>query len=339
MSAADPQTTNKIKSPKVDRKSVTSPTPTSSKQKVHKNFPATKPLRLRIVLVGDEQTGKSCLIKRYCEKRFVTKYLPTIGIDYGATKIYVDKREVRIHIFDTSGNPLFVEVRNEFYKDAHGILMVFDITKRHTFESLSRWLAEIEFQLKSDFDVKPVVLICGNKIEMRSNGNGNADTYVDDYEAKLWADVHGFTYCEASASTGQGVGDMFHTFFSQIVKQQVELDRAGSLPRTPASARRVTPIVNRRSYHAMSPPRELPSNTKLPLPSADQQAVMARLGRGQNAWEQLGLDKGCSKEEVNKAYRKLAIMLHPDKTAVKGADEAFKLLGMARRTILNSFAS
>ena len=58
---------------------------------------------------------------------------------------------------------------------------------------------------------------------------------------------------------------------------------------------------------------------------------------GQNAWEQLGLDKGCTKEEVNKAYRKLAILLHPDKTAVKGADEGFKLLGMARRAILNSF--
>ena len=107
--------------------------------KVKTSNSTAKPLRLRIVLVGDEQTGKSCLIKRYCEKRFVSKYLPTIGIDYGATKIYVDKREVRIHIFDTSGNPLFGEVRNEFYKDAHGILMVFDITKRPSFESLSNY--------------------------------------------------------------------------------------------------------------------------------------------------------------------------------------------------------
>ena len=183
-------------------------------------------------------------------------------------------------------------------------------------------------------------MVCANKTELRGQTNGTTgDQIVDDYEAKLWADVHGFSYCEASASTGQGVGDMFHTFFSQIVKQQVELDRAGSLPRTPASARRVAPILgnqNRRSFHAMSP---TPENTqsKLTQPSTDQQAVISRLGRGQNAWEQLGLDKGCSKEEVNKAYRKLAILLHPDKTAVKGADEAFKLLGMARRTILNSF--
>ena len=57
---------------------------------------SVKPLRVRIVIAGTEAGGKSCIIKRYCEKRFVAKYLPTVGIDYGATRIFVDKREVRI---------------------------------------------------------------------------------------------------------------------------------------------------------------------------------------------------------------------------------------------------
>ena len=137
---------------------------------------------------------------------------------------------------------------------------------------------------------------------------------------------------------------MFHTFFSQIVKQQNEMDRAGTLPRTPASARKVSSLsgsgsLNRRSIHAASPaPPELFNDSARPQPSDDQQAVMSRLGRGQNAWQQLGIEPGSTQEEVNKAYRKLAILLHPDKTAVRGADEAFKLLGLARRTILNSFS-
>lgn len=97
MSATANPEQQKVKSPKPSRRSVTSP-----KLRPKSSF-NNKPLRLRIVLVGDECTGKSCLIKRYCEKRFVAKYLPTIGIDYGATKIFVDKREVGIHIFDTSG--------------------------------------------------------------------------------------------------------------------------------------------------------------------------------------------------------------------------------------------
>jgi DnaJ family protein C protein 27 len=169
---------------------------------------------------------------------------------------------------------------------------------------------------------------------------------VDEYEAKLWSEVHGFTYCEASASAGNGVGDMFHTFFSQIVKQQIELDRAGSLPRTPASARRVQlisgatgpiPGSHKRTSHATSPgPQPAEQSTNQQFPSDEQQAVMTRLGKGQTAWAQLGLENGCSKEEVNKAYRKVAVLLHPDKTGVQGADEAFKLLGMARRIILNT---
>ena len=80
------------------------------------------------------------LKQRYCEKRFVSRYLPTIGIDYGATRIFVDKREVSIHIFDTSGSPLFAEVRNEFYRDTHGIVLAFDVCRRETFDALVKQL-------------------------------------------------------------------------------------------------------------------------------------------------------------------------------------------------------
>ena len=95
--------------------------------------------------------------------------------------------------------------------------------------------------------------------------------------------------------------------------------------------------LKRRSQYAASPP---PPEMFRPTeqPSDDQKEVITRLGKGMNPWQQLGIEKGCSKEEVNKAYRKLAILLHPDKTAVRGADEAFKLLGMARRSILNTFS-
>ena len=112
--------------------------------------------------------------------------------------------------------------------------------------------------------------------------------------------------------------------------------------RTPLSARRVQPLsdsLKRRSQHAASPPPDPEMSTPAAeQPSDDQKEVITRLGKGMNPWQQLGIEKGCSKEEVNKAYRKLAILLHPDKTAVRGADEAFKLLGMARRSILNTLS-
>ena len=84
--------------------------------------------------------------------------------------------------------------------------MVFDVSDRSSFESLTRWLSEIfnELALRTDpatekQGLKPVILVCGNKIDLKQN---HCDNAVDDYEAKLWADLHGFTYCEASAMTG-----------------------------------------------------------------------------------------------------------------------------------------
>ncbi|KAB7499492.1 DnaJ-like protein subfamily C member 27-A [Armadillidium nasatum] len=64
-------------------------------------------VRIRILSLGNSGTGKSCLIKRYCEKRFSAKYVPTIGIDYGSTIVDVDGRRLSVHFFDTSGSPLF----------------------------------------------------------------------------------------------------------------------------------------------------------------------------------------------------------------------------------------
>lgn len=64
---------------------------------------------------------------------------------------------------------------------------------------------------------------------------------------------------------------------------------------------------------------------------------MKRLRGGKDAWEQLGVSRECTKDDINKIYRKLAILLHPDKTAVKGADDAFKLLCFARKSILMTF--
>jgi len=77
-----------------------------------------------------------------------------------------------------------------------------------------------------------------------------------------------------------------------------------------------------------------PSVDEVRQPTTEQDNVMKRLQTGKDAWSQLGLKRGCSKDDVNKVYRKLAVLLHPDKTGVKGADEAFKLLCFARKNIM-----
>lgn len=149
-------------------------------------------LRLKVISLGNVNVGKSCLIKRYCEKRFVSKYMATIGIDYGVTRLRVRNYDIRMNIFDFSGHPLFYEVRNEFYRDVQGVLLTFDLNNRRSFESLDYWLCEMKKELSTHTNSKSsiVIFIIGNKNDLKR--------MVDETEAKLWANVRGYQYFETS---------------------------------------------------------------------------------------------------------------------------------------------
>jgi GTPase SAR1 family protein len=87
-------------------------------------------VRIKIISLGGLATGKSCLIKRFCEERFVSKYISTIGIDYGVKPVTVKGEHVRVNFWDLSGHPDFFEIRNEFYKDSQGGVLVYDVSNR-----------------------------------------------------------------------------------------------------------------------------------------------------------------------------------------------------------------
>jgi DnaJ homolog subfamily C member 27 len=120
--------------------------------------------RLKIITIGDALSGKSALIKRFCEGKFVQKHIPTIGIDYGVKPAIVRGRECRINFFDMSGDPVYFHIRNEFYKDSMGALLVFDMSERTSFENLDRWLKEC-----ADYSQQnrlPIVLV-GSKSDLK----------------------------------------------------------------------------------------------------------------------------------------------------------------------------
>jgi len=93
-------------------------------------------MSIKILSVGDPEVGKSCLIKRYCEGRFVQRYISTIGIDYGVKKINMQGKKVSVNFFDLSGNSDYTDIRNEFYRDSQGVIMVFETCTKSTFQNL-----------------------------------------------------------------------------------------------------------------------------------------------------------------------------------------------------------
>ncbi|XP_014778723.1 dnaJ homolog subfamily C member 27 [Octopus bimaculoides] len=262
------------------------------------NTSHNKPSRLRIKLItmGETEVGKSCVVKRYCERRFVHKYLTTIGIDYGVTKVQIKNRDVRLNIFDMAGHPMFYEVRNEFYRDAQGALLVFDLSRRCTFECLDQWLIEMKNEMTNTKDVNNmVVCVCGNKVDKRR--------VVNELEGRLWADSHGFHYFETSAQTGEGIIEMFNTLLGDIV---ATIENGGT---------------------------KIPLDTQLGF-TKDQVDLIHRLKNAKYDHEQLGVHPNAVKEDINKAYRRLAVLLHPDKNIAPGSEEAFKILVAARSSML-----
>lgn len=246
--------------------------------------------------MGNAEVGKSCIIKRYCEKRFVNKYLATIGIDYGVTKVTLKDRDIKVNIFDMAGHHLFYEVRNEFYKDTQGAILVYDVSDRASFAALDFWMEELSNEIGNKAEIDSIVVcVCGNKTDLRRQ--------VDESEGQLWADSRGFHFFETSAMSGEGVNEVFQVLFEGVVRT---CDNGG----------RREPIGTQLGY------------------TKEQIEAIQRLRNAKSDYERLGLTPGASKDDVNRAYRKLAVLLHPDKSVAPGSEDAFKLLVSARTALL-----
>lgn len=165
--------------------------------------------RIKVISMGSGGCGKSCLIKRYCEERFVSKYIATIGVDYGVKPVRIDGAEVRVNFWDLSGHSEFFEIRNEFYKDAQGCILVFDVSSRESFEELDIWLAEC-----AKYGANPremPIALCGNKIDKRR--------VVSEDEARSFAQSRGLMYFDTCAATGQNVNEMFDFLFQAVYRK------------------------------------------------------------------------------------------------------------------------
>jgi DnaJ family protein C protein 27 len=157
--------------------------------------------------------GKSCLIKRYCESKFVTRYISTIGVDFGVRGVTIDGKVAKVHFWDLSGNPSFAAVRNEFYGSAQGLMLVYDVTSRASFDDLTKWLREARTY---GLDAHPetgeckAMVICANKADLGKK------RVVSESDGRAFARANNMLYYETSAKTGKNVNEVFTEVFESI---------------------------------------------------------------------------------------------------------------------------
>ncbi|KAF7150570.1 hypothetical protein RHSIM_Rhsim02G0070000 [Rhododendron simsii] len=160
----------------------------------------------KVVIIGDSAVGKSNLLSRYARNEFNLHSKATIGVEFQTQSMEIDGKEVKAQIWDTAGQERFRAVTSAYYRGAVGALIVYDISRRTTFESVERWLEE----LKTHSDTTVARMLVGNKCDLENI----RDISVD--EGKSLAEAEGLFFMETSALDSTNVQKAFEIVIKEI---------------------------------------------------------------------------------------------------------------------------
>lgn len=160
----------------------------------------------KIVLIGDSAVGKSNLLARFARDEFYPNSKSTIGVEFQTQKIEINGKEVKAQIWDTAGQERFRAVTSAYYRGAVGALLVYDISRRQTFDSIGRWLNE----LHTHSDMNVVSILVGNKSDLKDGREVSTD------EGKSLAESEGLFFMETSALDSSNVTAAFETVVKEI---------------------------------------------------------------------------------------------------------------------------
>ncbi|TXT54028.1 MAG: Small GTP-binding domain protein [Promethearchaeota archaeon] len=170
---------------------------------------STKNYLFKLIIVGSAAVGKTSLLERYVNNRFLEDYKLTIGVNFMSKILEESDFKARLVIWDIGGQKRFEVMRTEFYKGASGAVLVFDLTRMETYTAIEAWLNEVR-QFAGEI---PFILI-GNKADLIET----IGRVIDKQYAEEFAQRENGIYIETSAKTGTNVEDAFTAFTRLIIK-------------------------------------------------------------------------------------------------------------------------
>eukprot|EP01012_Entosiphon_sulcatum_P031167 TRINITY_DN3892_c0_g1_i1.p1 TRINITY_DN3892_c0_g1~~TRINITY_DN3892_c0_g1_i1.p1 ORF type:complete len:210 (+),score=43.92 TRINITY_DN3892_c0_g1_i1:71-700(+) len=169
----------------------------------------------KYIIIGDMGCGKSCLLHQFTDHKFLPDSPHTIGVEFGTRVVEINAKNIKLQIWDTAGQERFRAVTRSYYRGAAGAVLVYDITRRSTYNHLASWLTDA----RNLTNPHTVMMLVGNKVDLE------AQREVSFEEASRFAQENGLFFLETSAKTGKNV----EAAFLETAKQIFEKVQTGAL--------------------------------------------------------------------------------------------------------------
>ena len=160
---------------------------------------------LKLLLLGDSSVGKTSILNKYISNKFDESSISTVGVDYMDKIIDYNKFKIKLQIWDTSGEEKFRTITKNFYRNADGLLVVFDLTKKESYDHIRIWINEA----KENNDKLKTILI-GNKLDLKDERIVAIDV------AKQFAEKNNLKYIETSAKDGTNINESFQAIIDLL---------------------------------------------------------------------------------------------------------------------------
>ncbi|XP_060871677.1 ras-related protein Rab-37 isoform X3 [Metopolophium dirhodum] len=184
------------------------------------NFSATVGIGFTVMVLGDSGVGKTCLLVRFRDDMFLGgNYISTVGVDFRNKIISVDDSKVKLQIWDTAGQERFRSVTHAYYRDAHALLLLYDVTNKVSFDNIRAWLSEIRDYANDQV----VIMLIGNKADCSLN-----DRMVKREDGEQLAKEYSVTFMETSAKSGFNVEIAFMAVARELLFKKTGIEKKGS---------------------------------------------------------------------------------------------------------------
>ena len=168
-------------------------------------------IKLKILIIGDSNVGKTSMLLNYTDNYFPESHLATIGVEYKVKKITTNKYNITLQIWDTAGQERFRSITKSFFRNTNGILFVYDITSRKSFQSVKDWIKDSEMH-DSGFEK----VLCGNKVDLEQQRQVKFDE-LKEFGMKKKIDV-----IETSAKSNINIDESFKKLIDLILSNKSE---------------------------------------------------------------------------------------------------------------------